>query len=580
MSRFLPNLSAAALRFPIPVSIAVLLCIYGNLDVADMIRDGMTADNHIYLGGAAAFMAAVAAHYFAQGRGLPRLTELLLALVVAIAAGALAFWDVYLRSSHLFLFAGLLPILMIAGFLRRDARQGALWLFSLRLGLTVLAATVAGLIFTGGLTAVVAGFIALFDVPPPWNAYEHVWMSAATLVGPLYGLALLPTRIDEEGGPADGRYSHLERGVSVLVAYVMVPVAIAYILILHIYAAKIIIDGELPKGQIALMVSIFAVGGTATWLIAWPWRETGTTVLRFFVRSWFWFTIVPLILLVIAIYVRISAYGVTFERYSGALIALWLALTAAYLAIRRQHADMRVLLGSFAILALLGSTGPWGANSLSIESQFGRLAGYFQRDKLLTSGGKVVDTPPSLSDESYLEIASVLDALKELDGLDKLKSYFAGRPDDPFTAGAPDWNTLVRIKRVLKLDRFVPALDEVNFSANLPLAQEIEEKARIIGPFEVSSQQEPVPAEMFGKIERGDLVVTAGERKWSIAVKPLLLQLKESTARIEMDPFRYKQQPIVYDLEPGVKLVFTFAQGTIGDQQTHMRVIFWLILRQ
>ncbi|HTN96094.1 MAG TPA: hypothetical protein VL101_03880, partial [Nordella sp.] len=147
LHRLVPDLSASLARFPVPALISVLLFVYGNLDAAGIVSSGLGANDQVYLGGAAAFMAAGAAHYFAQSRGLSRFTELLLALAAALIAGALAYWDVYLRSSHLFLFAGLLPLLMIAGFLRPGARQGALWLFNLRLGLAVLLAVIVGLIF-------------------------------------------------------------------------------------------------------------------------------------------------------------------------------------------------------------------------------------------------------------------------------------------------------------------------------------------------------------------------------------------------------------------------------------------------
>lgn len=85
--------------------------------------------------------------------------------------------------------------------------------------------------------------------------------------------------MDEEVDITVQKGSLLERGVSVLVNYILVPVILVYAAILHAYAVKILLDGGLPQGQIATMVSIFAVGGTAAWLVAWPWREQGTRLL-------------------------------------------------------------------------------------------------------------------------------------------------------------------------------------------------------------------------------------------------------------------------------------------------------------
>lgn len=576
LHRLVPDLSASLARFPVPALLSVLLCVYANLDVATLVSNGTVSDNQVYLGGAAAFMAAGAAHYFAQGRGLSRLTELLLALVVAIVAGALAFWDVYLRSSHLFLFAGLLPLLMIAGFLRSDAKQGALWLFNLRLGLAVVLAVIVGLIFAGGISAILASLEFLFNVDLPWRAHEHVWATAASLIAPLYGLSLMPVRLDEEVALSGGRDTLIERGVSVLVNYIMVPIAVVYTLILHAYAVKILLDGALPKGQIGLMVSIFAVGGTATWLIAWPWRETGTVLLRLFMRYWFWFTIVPVILLVIAIWERISTYGVTPDRYGIALIAVWLALVTLYLAIRRNRADMRALLGSFAILVLIGSAGPWGANNLSIESQFGRLVGYFQSEKLLTPENKIVDQPPTLSPDGKREIETILWTLSSMGGLDKLKPYFAGRKDDPFADQTDRWGALGNIRKILGLDIYTPATDQVSFGAGAPFIRDISGQGRLVGPIQVNMNAADRPDQVWAKTNGQTLEIMVGAQTWSLPVKPLMEKVKAETTS---QPQLAQQKPVIYEAEPGLTLVIINASGEIGDKPGYVNLGFWLILK-
>ncbi|MFZ5674895.1 MAG: DUF4153 domain-containing protein [Pseudomonadota bacterium] len=577
LHRLVPDLSAALARFPVPALLSVLLCVYANLDVATLVSNGAISDNQVYLGGAAAFMAAGTAHYFARSRGMSRLAELLLALAAALVAGGLAFWDVYFRSSHLFLFAGLLPLLMIAGFLKPDAKQGALWLFNLRLGLAVVLAMIVGLIFAGGISAILASLEFLFNVDLPWRAHEHVWVTAASLIAPVYGLSLLPGWLDEEVELTGGRDTLIERGVSVLVSYIMVPIAVVYTLILHAYAVKIILDGALPKGQIGLMVSIFAVGGTATWLIAWPWREKGTVLLRFFMRYWFWFTIVPVILLVIAIWERISTYGVTPDRYGIAVIAVWLALVTLYLAIRRNRADMRALLGSFAVLVLIGSAGPWGANNLSIESQFGRLVGYFESEKLLTPEGKIVDQPPTLSPEGRREIDTLLWSLNSMGGLDKLKPYFAGRKDDPFAGATDRWSAFTAIRKILGVDIFTPAPDQVSFGAGLPFIQDISGQGRLVGPIQVHMNAADKPDQVWAKTDGQTLDITIGAEKWSLPVKPLMEKVKaETTSQTQLA----QQRPIIYEAEPGVTLIIINASGEIRDKPGYLNLGFWLILRQ
>src|SRR5262249_49222310 len=156
------------------------------------------------------------------------------------------------------------------------------------------------------------------------------------------------------------------------------------------------------------MVTIFALGGTAAWIIAWPWRDKGTRLLRWFMRGWFWFTIVPTILLILATWRRLADYGVTPDRYGLAVIAIWLIVIAAYLAFRRNRADMRLILGSLAILLLIGSVGPWGANGLSISSQFARFKSLLTTGGFLTNADKIADPMPKWTVDSRSEAYSIL----------------------------------------------------------------------------------------------------------------------------------------------------------------------------
>jgi hypothetical protein len=580
LSRLVPDLSDTLTRFPIPALISVLIFIHAQLDIADIVSGGDEPGNHVYLGGAAAFVAAGAAHYFGQSRGLPKVAELALAALAAVIAGGLAYWDMDFRTSHLFLFVGLVPLLMIAGFLRADAKQGALWLFNLRLGLAILLAIVVGLIFAGGVSAIIESLNFLFNVDIPWRAHEHVWAMAAALIAPVYGLALAPTRLDEEVTLASTRDTLIERGVSVLVNYVLVPIAVIYTIILHAYAVKILINGVLPEGQIGIMVSIFALGGTASWLIAWPWRETGTWLLRFFMRYWFWFTIVPAILLGVAIWTRIATYGLTPERYGVVVIALWLAIVTLYLAIRRNRADMRVLLGSFALLVLLGSAGPWGANRISIDSQFGRLARFLESEKLLMPDGHIVAQVPRLSDDGRREIDAILAALNAMGGLGRVRPLFEGRTDDPFAEGATGWDALTKIRKVLTLDQWTPLSDQVTFAAATPVTQDITGQGRLVGPFQVYSNTAVAQqGDIWAKSAGENLEIAVGERKWSIPMRVLLEHIKAELAKSSLIPM-YQQRPIIYDVEPGTRLVIIQTQGTLNDKRAYLSMGFWVILQR
>ena len=86
----------------------------------------------------------------------------------------------------------------------------------------------------------------------------------------------------------------------------LVPIVLIYAAILHAYAVKIARRRTAARARSASMVTIYALGGTGAWLIAWPWRTAARRLLRWFMRGWFWLTIVPAILLAIAIWGRIA----------------------------------------------------------------------------------------------------------------------------------------------------------------------------------------------------------------------------------------------------------------------------------
>ncbi|MEQ1520998.1 MAG: DUF4153 domain-containing protein [Aestuariivirga sp.] len=570
LEKLAPDIAAVLARFPIPAALSVLLSLYVNfVSIGSSLND----EGEVIAGAAAAFIAAGAAHLFSEGRGLTRLTGILLAFAAAVLAGAFGYFTKVFDSNLLFLFAGLIPVLMIAPFLKDNAKQGALWLFNLHFGLAVLLSVVVAVLFAAGLSAIVESLNFLFNASLPNNLHEHIWSTAASLVAPIYGLSLMPKNLDEEVDIASQKGTLLERGVSVLVNYVLVPVILIYAIILHAYAVKILVEWNLPKGQIATMVTIFALGGTGAWLIAWPWREEGTRLLRWFIRGWFWLTIVPAILLAIAIWRRISDYGVTPDRYGILLVAIWVAALTAYLAFRRNRADMRAILGGIAVLLLLGSAGPMGANGLTISSQVKRLAAIFENNGLFKDG-KAVVAVSNLDGEIINQGNSILYALRDVNGLDRLRPWFEGVDQDPFKAATDKWDLVGKIAVFLGGENPKPPEDYVNFTWNAPVSVDLTGAKRLVGPLQVNRnynatlEQPTMTAYNDGAI----LTIRLETITYKIAVKELLGKTK---VRLSVDSS--KQPAITFEIAPGVSIAIDSIYGT-SDSLGPAR--FWLILQQ
>jgi hypothetical protein len=579
--RLVPDLSATLARFPMPSLAAVLLWLWL---IADLVNGGSSFDQYKIWAGSAAFTAAGALHLFSEGRGYSNAISTILALGAGLTAGVLAFWTGALHTSLVLLFAALVLALMISGYLRIGATQGALWLFNLRLGLAGLLAIVVGVLFGAGLSAIIEALRFLFDAPLPSKAHRYIWATALALVGPLYGLSLLPRDLDEEVQLGDKANTLLERGVSVLVNYVLVPIIIVYALILHAYAIKIILQGELPKGQIGLMASIFALGGTGAWLIAWPWRETGTKLLRFFMRGWFWLTIVPAVLLIIAIWRRVSDYGVTPDRYTLILIATWLALLAAYFAFRRNRADMRAILGGLAILLLAGSFGPWGAHGLTISSQYDRLIALMERVGILKDG-RVVSPVTSISQEARTEGYSMVESLRFAGGLEKLRPLFEGHQNDPFQKAEKEigsdfydsrsWTLATYINEALTFTAYVPPPDYVNVTSAVPLAYDVSGATKLVGPLTVFTAVKNTPSPgPYIMVKDGKVVVIAEGYTGETSLADVLEHISPLVSNISN-----LQKPVEYRVDHRATLIIQSLYGQAGSNPRIYNGQVWLILR-
>lgn len=570
LDRFIPDLSSVVKRFPVPVAISLALWVYLNF----ISWGGTTGDFQVIAAGAVAFFAALSASLFAEGRKLPPLTGVMLGIGAAAVLGIVGYFTEVFSTHLLFLFGGLIPLLMISPFLHGAARQGALWLFNLRFGLAALLASVVGLLFALGLSAIVEALRVLFSLDPGGRPHEHIWLTALSLIGPLYGLSLLPRTLDEEVDIAVQKGSLLERGVSVLVNYILVPVILVYAAILHAYAVKILLDGGLPKGQIATMVSIFAVGGTAAWLVAWPWREQGTRLLRLFMRFWFFLLAIPATLLVIAIWRRLSDYGVTPDRYGIVLVAVWVAALTAYLAIRRNRADMRAILGGAGLLLLVGAVGPFGAYGLTIESQFVRLTSLLERNGILKDGAV---TPPGklLEGGAAGDGYSIVYALRDAGGLQRLAPWFAGDEKTPFTENATDWSIAQGVTERLGFAQSSAVYDGLSFTANAPAAISVPAAARMVGPMQAFQRYEGADPQkpMTALFDKTTLTIRLEAVTYEIPLADLMAKAKAKvSAKGAIQP------AIALDFEQGITLVIDQLYANLNQSPPLGSMRFWLIL--
>ena len=186
------------------------------------------------------------------------------------------------------------------------------------------------------------------------------------IVAPLAVITLLPAAGEKSDAiaPASGFWEGLCK-------WVLVPLGFIFTAILAVYAVSIIVHWELPDGMVAMPVLSLGAYGTAAMLLLQPWRDDKVWA-RWFTRIYPPAFLVFSVLLFLAIAERISAYGVTFDRYSALAFGLWFAVAAMVFLLRASKGSL-LIAGLLAVITTAAALGPASAATLSLRSQTERL---------------------------------------------------------------------------------------------------------------------------------------------------------------------------------------------------------------
>jgi hypothetical protein len=300
------------------------------------------------------------------------------------------------------------------------------WRYNEILFLRVLTAVLFTLVLYGGLSLALVSIDKLFNVEVGYRAYGKL---AALLFG------VFNTWFFLAGVPRDfsalGQGFSYPRGLKIFTQYVLLPLVSIYLVILYLYAGKIVVTWQWPNGWVSALVIGFAIAGILSALLLWPVREEeGNRWIRRFSGGFYWALLPLTVLLLLAIWRRISDYGLTEHRYFVIIIAFWLAGIAIYFIISRRD-NIKVIPITLCILAIAGTFGPWSASSVAIRSQVVRLGDLLEREKIVVAGRIVpAREGDSLSKDAESRIYSILDFLDRRDALTDLSSVLPSLPLD------------------------------------------------------------------------------------------------------------------------------------------------------
>ncbi len=201
-----------------------------------------------------------------------------------------------------------------------------------------------------------------------------------------------------------------------------------YLLILYVYSAKILIQWQLPQGGVAYLVMAFSVAGVFALLLLYPIRDSAEERwIRIFTKR-FHLALFPLIVLLgVAIFRRISEYGITENRYLVAALAVWLTGLTLYFLLSKKG-DIRWIPLSLCVASFLLAVGPWSIFSYSRQNQAKRFGALLEKYNLLDSNGKLTGTT-MVPTEDYDRLLSGIRYFRNRKEINTLRPFFTSVPE-------------------------------------------------------------------------------------------------------------------------------------------------------
>ena len=183
------------------------------------------------------------------------------------------------------------------------------------LSMTVL----IGLVMSGGLCLLAYSLPQLFGVTIDNYCYRFIFILFSVLLPILLFLGMLPNG-DQKHDPLPVATSFLNS----IIRYLFLPLIGGYLLVLYVYAFRIITRWELPDGWVSWLIIALMFGVIAIELALYPTRIKGESTMAKQVTRWLPALVLPLLLLMsVGIARRFSDYGITINRLYLATLNVW-----------------------------------------------------------------------------------------------------------------------------------------------------------------------------------------------------------------------------------------------------------------
>ena len=284
--------------------------------------------------------------------------------------------EFYLTSPK-FWGANFIALLVLLGFPFEKNNQGFTYrnftnLFHLGL------ATAVWLLVFGLVAAILFTITTLFNVEFSYSFYSHFYTSLGIFTQPLFFLVFQQRQAKSE--------MTLNRIFEILVNFVLAPALMIFTVLLYAYVVQIIFEGVLPKGMLANITLPYLLGGLGVYALRSICAKARWET---FFKFYPYLSIVPIVLLWLAIDRRISAYAWTEQRIY--LVALATAITIAYAILIVPKARQYRLISGVVMVAIFAMTWVVKPQEIAYQSQTARFQQLLKKLNLSDGSGKIRD---------------------------------------------------------------------------------------------------------------------------------------------------------------------------------------------
>lgn len=206
------------------------------------------------------------------------------------------------------------------------------------------------------------------------------------------------------------------KAFKILLVYIITPLVIIYTLILLIYFIKILVLWQIPNNLIVNLVIWFS--SFAVIYLFFLSRVDSIAFINKF-KVIFPISLFPLLaMMFFAIYLRISEYGLTENRYIVIAAGLWVFLSLIYYIFYRNNSNITIPI-FLAIIILITGIGPASAIKLSTRSQNARFERLLKENNMIA--GQFINSDVNVESSVKNQIIDIVSYMDKRDRIEELK---------------------------------------------------------------------------------------------------------------------------------------------------------------